>query len=391
MKIVFAGERFYPAKGGGERSAIALLSHLAKRHDVSAFYIHDWMHDRIGDKNVGSAPEIYNGVKLHTIMPGMESDRNIGLARLALMRRRWREFDEYIKNETAEEGKPDLVITQGDAIPQTIEVAAKHNIKTIAFIRSYNYICISSFAGVDKAERHSCLGHASIKQLMQYPIFLFLSGWYRKLIKKATVVSNSEFTKKLMKECCNVSSEVVYPFVEFENYKTKRKAGADYTDYITFVRPQPHKGLDVFLKIADSMPDRKFLVVGESSNPDELRKRRNVEYLGWTDDMKSVYAKTRLLIAPSVWHEPFGRIAVEAMVNGIPCIVSDRGGLPEAVGDAGIVVKDIYDTGSWVSAIESLDDGRLYKKLSRNAVRHAERFESERQFKKFEEVLKGME
>ena len=43
-------------------------------------------------------------------------------------------------------------------------------------------------------------------------------------------------------------------------------------------------------------------------------------------------ALTRVLLVPSVFAEPFGRVAAEAMVNGIPAIVSDRGGLPEVVG-----------------------------------------------------------
>ena len=44
------------------------------------------------------------------------------------------------------------------------------------------------------------------------------------------------------------------------------------------------------------------------------------------------FALTRVLVAPSVWDEPFGRVAAEAMINGIPPLVSDRGSLPHVVG-----------------------------------------------------------
>ena len=40
------------------------------------------------------------------------------------------------------------------------------------------------------------------------------------------------------------------------------------------------------------------------------------------------FALTRLLLVPSVWAEPFGRVAAEAMINAIPPLVSDRGSLP---------------------------------------------------------------
>jgi glycosyltransferase involved in cell wall biosynthesis len=47
------------------------------------------------------------------------------------------------------------------------------------------------------------------------------------------------------------------------------------------------------------------------------------------------FALTRLLLVPSVWEEPFGRVAAEAMVNAIPPLVSNRGSLPDVVsGDA---------------------------------------------------------
>jgi glycosyltransferase involved in cell wall biosynthesis len=50
------------------------------------------------------------------------------------------------------------------------------------------------------------------------------------------------------------------------------------------------------------------------------------------------FALTRILVVPSVWEEPFGRVAAEAMVNAIPPLVSNRGSLPDVIGgdfDAG--------------------------------------------------------
>ena len=44
------------------------------------------------------------------------------------------------------------------------------------------------------------------------------------------------------------------------------------------------------------------------------------------------FALAPVLLVPSVWDEPFGRVAAEAMINGIPPLVSDRGSLPQVVG-----------------------------------------------------------
>ena len=46
---------------------------------------------------------------------------------------------------------------------------------------------------------------------------------------------------------------------------------------------------------------------------------------------------TRICVMPSLWWENQPLVVIEAMVNGIAVIGSDRGGIPEALGDAGIV------------------------------------------------------
>ena len=56
-------------------------------------------------------------------------------------------------------------------------------------------------------------------------------------------------------------------------------------------------------------------------------------------DVKPIYARTAVLIAPSLGFESWGRVASEAIMNGIPVLSSDSGGLPEAVGTAGITLE----------------------------------------------------
>ncbi len=49
-------------------------------------------------------------------------------------------------------------------------------------------------------------------------------------------------------------------------------------------------------------------------------------------------AQAALVVVPSRWPEPFGLTALEAMASGAALIASNTGGLPELVGDSGILV-----------------------------------------------------
>ncbi len=93
----------------------------------------------------------------------------------------------------------------------------------------------------------------------------------------------------------------------------------------------------------------------------------NIDVAEHTDDIRLVYDVTKVLVTPSVWHEAWGCVATEATFNGIPVLSSKSGGLPEAVGEGGILLeapektlKDFYrvptdeEIAPWVEALERL-------------------------------------
>lgn len=66
-----------------------------------------------------------------------------------------------------------------------------------------------------------------------------------------------------------------------------------------------------------------------------------VEWHGFVKSLPEMYAQVDVLAAPTRTEEPFGLVAAEAGLNGIPVVVSRRGGLPEIVvdGETGFVVE----------------------------------------------------
>ena len=73
------------------------------------------------------------------------------------------------------------------------------------------------------------------------------------------------------------------------------------------------------------------------------------------DELPGLYSGARAFVLPSLY-EGFGLTAVEAMASGTPVVVSDRGALPEVVGDAGLLV-DPHDQEAIADAVlRAMDD-----------------------------------
>lgn len=169
--------------------------------------------------------------------------------------------------------------------------------------------------------------------------------------------------------------------------------------YVTFVNPTNEKGLLVFARIAYELgsrrPDIPFLVVESLGNEQDvagcgldLRTHNNVYFMRHTHNPKNFYKVSRLVIIPSLVNESFGRIAAEAMSNGIPVVASDRGALPETVGSGGVVLRipqhltsetrsipSTEDIQPWIDTIIDHWDNELkYARLSEQAKREASRW-----------------
>jgi glycosyltransferase involved in cell wall biosynthesis len=172
------------------------------------------------------------------------------------------------------------------------------------------------------------------------------------------IIYNSEYVKNTMKY--PAPSTVVHPPVDGKRYKVTRRGSK-----LTLVNLFERKGSLTFQAIARLLPERDFLGVEGSYGKQEKLNLKNIEYMENSPDMKKAYAKTRILLMPSVY-ESYGRTAVEAMASGIPVIASPTPGLKECLGDAGIFA-DPLNAEEWVERIKELDDEEKYKEASRKA------------------------
>lgn len=109
---------------------------------------------------------------------------------------------------------------------------------------------------------------------------------------------------------------------------------------------------------------------------------------GWLpfDSIPRLYRQADICVFPSLWPEPFGLVAVEAMSAARPVIASNTGGLKEVVVDGvtGFLVKP-GDSDELAEKIDILlEDGRLRKKMGRNGRKRAEeKYEWEKIMRKY--------
>ncbi len=140
-----------------------------------------------------------------------------------------------------------------------------------------------------------------------------------------------------------VRPEVMYPVVDPARVCTPRRGAR----YVTFINPEPGKGLAMFVRIAAEahvrLPHVRFLVVEGRWTAERLAQvgfdtLPNVRVVPHEPDVRRIWARTQVLLVPSVLPEAFGMVVHEAQLNGIPVIASRIAGIPEAANGGGVLV-----------------------------------------------------
>lgn len=117
-------------------------------------------------------------------------------------------------------------------------------------------------------------------------------------------------------------------------------------------------------KLADNFPDVHFVLAGrdaDESNRDlmkmvkDCRLAGRVHLLGEQTDLPEITAGLDIVSLSSAWGEGFPNVIGEAMLCGVPCVVTDVGDSPRVVGNTGIVVPP-RDSGALVAAWKALID-----------------------------------
>jgi glycosyltransferase involved in cell wall biosynthesis len=231
----------------------------------------------------------------------------------------------------------------------------------------------------------------------------------RGFVDASTVLFPSEYSRRFHRRRIGLDGPVIADPIRLD-----RVIAADPEPrYVTFVNLQPEKGVTVFARIARELgrrrPEIPLLVVeGRGTSealsrlPVDLSDLTNLNRMANMPDPRDFYRISRVVLMPSLWRESLGRVAVEAMANGIPVLASDRGALPETLGDAGFVftIPEDYtptnlaiptprEVAPWVATIERLWDDPDFETRHRALCRaEARRWDPDHPAERFEELFR---
>jgi glycosyltransferase involved in cell wall biosynthesis len=162
-------------------------------------------------------------------------------------------------------------------------------------------------------------------------------------------------------------------------------------------RVDPQKGWDVLCDAAELVRARgrdvAWVVVGDGPDLEAMRRRgesAGVRFAGYRAGASSLVPAFDILAVPSRY-EAFGRVAAEAMLAGVPVVASAVDGLPEVVGDAGVLVPAGRADVLADAVLGLLDDTARRSELARRGrARAEERFAATRMVAETEAIYRRL-
>jgi glycosyltransferase involved in cell wall biosynthesis len=187
---------------------------------------------------------------------------------------------------------------------------------------------------------------------------------------------------------------VVHNFLAGDEFAATPPAGRG--DHALFAgRLVPEKGADTAV-LAAAESGVPLAIAGDGPDADRLAALARahdapVTFLGRVPpgEMAAVRAASAFIVAPSRWDEPCPYTVIEAMAAGLPVLASDRGGLPELVGDDDVLPD--RGVAAWAAMMRALwdDDGGRRRRGQAALARARELFGEERFYSALMDVYEG--
>lgn len=164
-----------------------------------------------------------------------------------------------------------------------------------------------------------------------------------------------------------------------------------------FGRIIDEKGVNILVDAALKVSQIPVIIVGDGPDLELLENRvkasrvTNIKFVGakWGDELSEIIKACRYVVVPSLWHENFPYVILQAFAHAKPVIGTKRGGIPEMVrhGERGLLYEadDADELADSMKVLHS--DGALAERMGVSARLYVE---SEFSDDRFYESLMGI-
>ena len=320
MKI-FQVNNYLEHKGGAEESMLELADALEERGHQNSFLYHS------ANKNTLSFPH-----RPTYCVPVLEAKIWPNAGRLAQLIR-------IMKRE-----RPDVVILHNVFNLWAVAVL-RRLAPTIRYFHSHEMYCVGLSKTLGELGGECSIPHSyacvrKCRQDLWFPLRVILY-LYRKAeirvnrgLKRLLVASRYMKSNLLHNGFLEEKIEVISQLIQAQS----EGPPASLSGNVLFVgRLEGIKGTRLLPEIAELLPaGAKLTVVGDGELKDELleataRLKEKFFFYGWLqgEELHSAYSQARVVILPSIWEEPLGRVGIEAMAAGRPVVAFDVGGVKD--------------------------------------------------------------
>jgi glycosyltransferase involved in cell wall biosynthesis len=305
------------------------------------------------------------------------------------------------------EEKVEVVILQNVFNLWTVALLSRL-VPTVRFVRSHEMYCM----GLNRMAKgfleecvtpHSYTCIRNCRQDLLYPLRVVLYLYRKAEMRVNRGLERLLVTSRYMRQ--NLLSngflaekvEVVPPFL---NFQVTGPPPSSSRIALFVGRLEKIKGTELLPEIARLLPHgAKLMVVGDGEFKDELQQavvagdlKEKLLLRGRLngEELLRAYADAQVVIVPSMWQEPFGRVGIEALAMGRPVVAFDVGGVRDWLthGETGFLVPrgDVQKMAELASLLLENDD--LASKMGRKGLERARTlFDREQTVSRLEQIL----
>lgn len=325
MKIVLVNIAYFPnVEGGAEISTQKLAEALAQEHDV---YV-------ISNGEEKKMPEIINGVNVFRLPVRIKSKNKV----VEVITRNYKIQCKQKLRDLLKTIKPDVIHTNNLhefsvivwKIAYELEIPVVHTLRDYslakqhwAFERRIVLLCSNLVLAITAPSKYTLNYFTNLN--------MFLKAQYKYVIPNAIDFRLSDVSTLIDEKSVNYSAAVRFAYLgRFSKMKG--------VDWLIKVFHESSLSSNLYLFGKGNLSDQSNIILQIDNR---ISNQGFLEESDLCDALKDI----DVIVAPSLWEEPFGRIILDGYKNACPVIVTNKGGMPEVVDNqnTGIIINTTDD------------------------------------------------